>query len=133
MSDPFEIQQMLLRSIHSPLENCEQERYQRDQRGQPTEYLPQAERQRLLWCRRTRHPAQTRGAGQLSIFVRYAFTTKRPSATWTPCRRFPQRMKQTASMPQIRHGRRGWRVRSHSLERDRRSNAQPTPLRSSFG
>jgi len=90
--------------ILSPTQQCEKERHQSGKSSQSRQDMPEAARQRRLRCRRTRHSAQARWAGELSLIVGYAFSAERSSAMRTQCRRFTQRMKQAASMAQARRG-----------------------------
>jgi len=110
--------QMLFWRIHSPTQQSKKKCRQTYQRRKSGKDFAEQTRQRCLRCARTRQPAQTRRAGQLSLLIRYAFAAERSAAVWTPCRRFTQRMKQAASMAQAHRGGRlegyRWGVRSHS-------------------
>jgi len=96
--------EMIFRRIHSPSQNCEQYRRERDERENPNHGLPELLHPRSLRRRRTFHPAQAWRTGELALLVRHAFTAECSAAMWTSRRRFPQRMKQATGMTQVYRG-----------------------------
>jgi hypothetical protein len=109
---------MLFRRIRAPTQQSEEKRCQTRKRCESAHNFPEPTRQRCLRCPRMRQPAQARRAGQLACLVGHAFAAERSAAVGAPCRRFPQRMKQAASIPQARGraslGGYGWCLRTHS-------------------
>ena len=104
VSDNVAEVQMLFRCIHSPTQQTKENRHQTGKSGDSGKDFSEQACQRCLRCGRTRQPTQTRWAGELSLLVRYAFAAEGSSAMWAAGCRFPQRMKQAASMAQACRG-----------------------------